>query len=142
MPSSFEKIAADVFVVEKQLYLSITCLHSNWPSIFPITLKDPLQIIKIFRKFFPQYGFCKTLYSDKSPLLTSQYLDEFLHFCSVLHVYTTYLTLSPSKARPQDRLIDFLFAKVGNRIVQHKQTEDRTIGVSPNTDLSMLSVFT
>ena len=54
-------------------------------------------------------------------------MDDFLCSYNVMHAYTTYMTLSPSPAKPEDKLIGYLFTKAGHRIVQAIISEDSSI---------------
>ena len=86
----WEKVASDLFELNKTIYLLVVDYFSRFVEIQKLTSTTSTNVITVLKSIFVRYRIPATLVTDNGPQFISNEMNQFLS------TYRFYLTISPA----------------------------------------------
>ena len=82
----WQKVAADLFELNKSHYLLVVDYFSRFPEIFQLSSTTSPSIVIVLKATFARHGVPSILFTDNGPQFSSQDLKEFPSVYSFRHI--------------------------------------------------------
>lgn len=82
----WQKVAVDLFELNKSHYLLVIDYFSRFPEVFKINSATSSSIVSVLKSTFAHHGVPSILFTDNGPQFSSQYLKEFASAYSFRHI--------------------------------------------------------
>ena len=83
---TWQKVAADLFELNKSQYLLIVDYFSRYPEVFQLNSTTSSSIVKVLKATFAHHGVPSILFTDNGPQFSSQNMKDFASAYSFRHI--------------------------------------------------------